>query len=50
MSQTREDFIEKHRNADLIVTTLDGELVRAEYTRINGRLREVPAVYWFPEY
>jgi hypothetical protein len=48
--QTREDFLQKHKNADMIVTTTDGDLVRAEYLRIDGRLRETPAVYYYPEY
>lgn len=51
--QSREEFLERHREADSIVVDAEtGELVKAEYGLLDktGNYRKEPAVYWYPEY
>jgi hypothetical protein len=49
--QSEIEFLENHRNADVIVVNeRTGEVVRAEYLRLHGIERKYPAIYYWPEY
>lgn len=50
-SQTEQDFLESHKNADeIVVDLMTGAPHSAIYSRCDGRLRAEPAVYYYPEY
>lgn len=48
----KRDWLEQHRLADeIVLDRRTGEPLRAVYTRLDGELRDTPAIYpWPPEW
>jgi hypothetical protein len=49
--QAQIEFLENHKNADeIVVDQSTGQVVEARYLWLDGRVREIPAIYRYPEY